>query len=81
VNIPQQYAHLVTWGFGGNTEATEMFVIVFPHSIQVVLRKLEDGLFALAGLNKLVFVSRRTGDLLHAVPQYVLQQPNLCMPT
>ena len=62
VNIPQQYAHSVAWGLGGNTEATEMLVIVFPHSIQVVFRKLEDGLCALVGLNKLVFVSRGTGD-------------------
>lgn len=39
-----------------------MFVIVFPYSIHVAFRKLEDGLCALVGLNKLVFVSRGTGD-------------------
>jgi hypothetical protein len=62
VNLLQQYTHSVAWGLDGNTEATEIFVLVFPHGIQVLFRKLEDGLCDLAGLNKLVFVSIGTGD-------------------
>lgn len=45
----------------------QMFVIVFPHSVQVVFRKLEDGLCALARLNKLVFVSTGTVQQYHSM--------------
>jgi hypothetical protein len=76
VKFPQQYAHSVAWGLDGDTEATEMFVILFPRSIQVVFRKLEDGLCASAGLTKLVFVSRGTGDYscLHYHNKYCSSQ-------